>query len=90
MIHVEGSVEKSYRFFVAKGMRGIRDVWPYPTVRACKMVAAFAAFEAILQVFLPAERFIGPQSPAGHRPVYKKNGFTAYMVTLAVYYLVWK
>jgi 7-dehydrocholesterol reductase len=35
------------------------------------MVAAFAAFEAILQVFLPAERFIGPQSPAGHRPVYK-------------------
>ncbi|CAM6058176.1 unnamed protein product [Sphagnum tenellum] len=90
IIHVEGSVEKSYRFFLAKGMRGIRDVWPYPTIRACKMVAAFAAFEAILQVFLPAERFIGPQSPAGHRPVYKKNGFTAYMVTLAVYYLVWK
>jgi hypothetical protein len=35
------------------------------------MIAAFAAFEAILQVFLPAERFTGPQSPAGHRPVYK-------------------
>ncbi|KAH9568494.1 hypothetical protein CY35_03G080000 [Sphagnum magellanicum] len=90
MIHLEGSAERSYRFFQARGIRGLRDVWPQPTILACKIIGVFVTFEAVLLIFLPAERYIGPLSPAGNRPIYKKNGFVAYMVTLAVYYFLWK
>ncbi|CAM6027863.1 unnamed protein product [Sphagnum balticum] len=90
MIHLEGSVERSYRFFQARGIRGLRDVWPHPTILACKIIGVFVTFEAVLLIFLPAERYIGPVSPAGNRPIYKKNGFVSYMVTLAVYYFLWK
>lgn len=70
MVKADGSVEKSYRHFYQHGIRGFKDTWPYPSLRACKLVGAFVGFEAFLQILLPGERFLGPSTPAGNRPFY--------------------
>ncbi|KAI7986120.1 7-dehydrocholesterol reductase [Camellia lanceoleosa] len=53
------------------------------------MIACYAAFEAVLQLFLPGKRVEGPISPAENRPVYKANGVAAYAVTLITYLSLW-
>lgn len=52
-------------------MEGFRSIWPKPSAVAWKIIACFAAFEAILQLALPGQRVEGPISPTGNRPVYK-------------------
>ena len=39
--------------------------------RAAQLVACYAAFEALLLVFMPGKRFVGPVTAGGNRPVYK-------------------
>ena len=52
-------------------MEGFRSIWPKPSAVAWKIIACFAAFEAILQLALPGQRVEGPISPTGNQPVYK-------------------
>lgn len=71
MVHTEGAVDKAYYYFYTRGWRGFKDVWPLPTMRAVKLILSFAVFEAVLLIALPGERYLGPTSPAGNRPLYK-------------------
>lgn len=70
MVKADGSCENAYRHFYKQGLRAFVDVWPFPSLRAWKMVLSFIAFEAFLLVLLPGERFMGPSTPAGNRPLY--------------------
>lgn len=77
MVRADGSVEKACRHFFQFGIRGIKDVWPFPSQRACKLVGAFVLFEAILQALLPGERVMGPSTPVGNRPLYTVSSSTS-------------
>ncbi|PIA43790.1 hypothetical protein AQUCO_01800085v1 [Aquilegia coerulea] len=89
MVHADGSVVQTWNYLNQQGLQGFKDLWPTPTVIACKIIASFAAFEAFLQLFLPGKRVEGPISPMGNRPVYKANGMAAYAVTLVTYISLW-
>ncbi|CAN6452710.1 unnamed protein product [Victoria cruziana] len=90
MVHADGSVSIAFNYFKQNGLQGLTSIWPKPTVIAWKIIACFAAFEAVLQLALPGERVEGPISPAGNRPVYKANGLLAYAVTMVAYVTIWR
>lgn len=71
MVHADGSVAQTWDFFRQQGLQGFKNIWPTPTLTACKIIAGFGAFEAVLQLLLPGKRVEGPISPMGNRPVYK-------------------
>jgi len=78
MVKADGSVENAYRHFIQHGASAFKDAWPFPTGRACKLVGSFIVFEALLQILLPGERFLGPSTPAGNRPLYMVSKFFLY------------
>lgn len=71
MVHADGSVSQTFDYLKQHGLKGFIDIWPRPTATAWKIIACYAAFEAVLQLLLPGKRVEGPVSPAGNRPVYK-------------------
>ncbi|CAL5443608.1 unnamed protein product [Camellia sinensis] len=94
MVHADGSISQALGYLRQHGLPGFINIWPKPTAIAWKMIACYAAFEAVLQLFLPGKRVEGPISPAGNRPVYKvpdicANGVAAYAVTLITYLSLW-
>lgn len=68
---MDGNVAKSYLFFYTGGFKAILVALPFPTMRAIKVILAFGAFEAALLVAVPGERYLGPLTPSGNRPLYK-------------------
>ncbi len=55
--------------------------WPWPTWTSVRVVAVYAAFEALLLVALPGRVMLGPLTPAGNRVTYKLNGVPAWALT---------
>ncbi|BBN01504.1 7-dehydrocholesterol reductase [Marchantia polymorpha subsp. ruderalis] len=90
MVEADGSFMNLGKFIAKSGFSGFWSIWPRPTWTACKIILGFGAFEALLQVALPGEEYLGPLSPTGHRPVYKRNGFSAFIVTMVTYYVLWR
>lgn len=65
-------------------------VWqPYffGSTTAWLMIATFAIFQLILMKAVPGKPFHGPVSPKGNIPVYKANGFAAYLITMLTFLL---
>ncbi|PNX90841.1 7-dehydrocholesterol reductase-like protein, partial [Trifolium pratense] len=89
MTVADGSVFNTFEYLNNNGLQGFLNLWPKPTLLACKIIAVYAAFEAALQLLLPGPTVYGPISPAGNRPVYKANGVAAYLVTLLTYVALW-
>lgn len=71
MVHADGSVLQTWNYLKQHGLDGLIHIWPKPTAIAWKIIACYALFEAVLQLFLPGKRVEGPISPAGNRPIYK-------------------
>lgn len=71
MVHANGSLSETLGYLRLHGLQGLIKIWPKPTSVAWKIIASYAAFEALLQIFLPGKRVEGPISPAGNKPVYK-------------------
>lgn len=59
-------------------------LFPRPTPAAAVMLLGFALFEALLLIALPGGVHAGPVTPAGNRPLYRRNGLSAFLVTHAV------
>ncbi|KAI3832882.1 hypothetical protein MKW92_019881 [Papaver armeniacum] len=89
MVHADGSAVQTFDYLTQNGLQGLVDIWPRPTAMAWKIIACYAAFEALHQLALPGKRVEGPISPAGNVPVYKANGMLAYAVTLVTYIGLW-
>ncbi|KAH9622413.1 hypothetical protein KSS87_007596 [Heliosperma pusillum] len=71
MVHADGSVFQTWGTLREHGIQGFNDIWPKPSVTACKIIFCYGAFEAALQLLLPGKRVEGPISPKGNRPIYK-------------------
>ncbi|KAI3841826.1 hypothetical protein MKX03_032163 [Papaver bracteatum] len=84
MVHVYGSVVQTFDYLTQNGLQGLADIWPRPTTMAWKIIACYAAFEALHQLALPGKRVEGPISHAGNA-----NRMLAYAVTLVTYIGFW-
>ncbi len=60
----------------------------FGTAAAWKIILTFAAVQLILMRIIPGKRVTGPETPKGNTPVYKDNGFTCFIITLGLYYLL--
>ena len=68
----------------------IYNVWkPYfwGSAIAWEIIACFVIFQLTLMRFLPGKAFNGPITPKGNLPVYKENGFLAFLITMTVFCL---
>jgi 7-dehydrocholesterol reductase len=81
--HLDGSLA---RLLDADGRRAVIEHWPWPTLAAAQIVAAFAVFEYALLVALPGKTFEGPVTPTGVRPAYKLNGVLAWVISHAAFF----
>lgn len=54
---------------------------------AWSMIACFIVFELILMRILPGKKFYGPPTAKGYMPLYKENGFLAFVITIAIFCL---
>jgi 7-dehydrocholesterol reductase len=54
---------------------------------AWTMIACFIVFELILMRILPGKKFYGPATAKGYMPLYKENGFLAFVITMATFCL---
>ncbi|BBN09226.1 7-dehydrocholesterol reductase [Marchantia polymorpha subsp. ruderalis] len=73
-----------------KSLLRIVDIWPVPTFFGCMAVGALAVSQALMQILLPGAYFFGPVTPRGNRPLYKKNGFAAYWITMLTTWITWR
>ena len=53
---------------------------------AWMIIAIFAAIQLTLMRLVPGKRFEGPITPKGNVPVYRANGFSCYLITLALFF----
>ncbi|MFT3775966.1 MAG: hypothetical protein QM820_62270 [Minicystis sp.] len=79
--HFDGSV---MAFLHTIDLPTFLRLFPRPTLSAASMLATFAALEWALLVALPGDIHLGPITPAGNRPRYRKNGMAAYVATHAL------
>ncbi len=86
-----GSLTKLLHLFLDKGVfTTLAHIWSpiflgSPT--AWLMICSFGAFQLFLMKALPGKRIEGPITPKGNIPVYKANGVSAFLVTLATFFL---
>lgn len=71
LTHLEGSLSNAWLFAKIAGFKGVRNVWPWPSVEAWAIIGTFGALQALLQLALPGKEHKGPVSPKGNVPVYK-------------------
>lgn len=80
--HLDGELT---RLVSREGLAAFVAHFPRPTLAAAGIIAAFAAFEALLLKLLPGKDFLGPVTPTGNRPRYTLNGVPAFVVTLVAF-----
>ena len=69
-------------------LQTIYDIWkPYfwGSTTAWEIIACFIVFELALMRFLPGKIWQGPITPKGNVPVYKANGFLAFLTTITLF-----
>jgi 7-dehydrocholesterol reductase len=87
----EGSVELFWKDLTVKRRGGLKWLLrtvllkPLTDVFAWKIIAIFMGFQLLLMRLIPASEFRGPVTATGNVPVYKANGFSVYLITIAVY-----
>lgn len=88
---LNGSATRLFDVIVQNGLlTTLYRIWqPYffgsPT--AWLMIAVFAIFELALMKLVPGKPFAGPITPKGNIPLYKANGFAAYLITIGAFCL---
>ncbi|CAF23944.1 7-dehydrocholesterol reductase [Candidatus Protochlamydia amoebophila] len=87
--YLEGSLFRFTEFAWQQGfLSTLKTIWfPYffGTSIAWTMLVILASLQLILMRILPGERYEGPITPAGHVPLYKANGFSAFIVTISIF-----
>jgi len=90
-ISLGGSVEKLASLFVQNGFFStLYQIWSpvfFGTAEAWKILATFAAVELFLMKALPGRKIAGPVTPKGNVPIYKANGISSFICTIALFYL---
>ena len=60
----------------------------FGTAMAWKIILSFMVVQLALMRLIPGKSATGPTTPKGHTPVYKKNGFSCFVITIALFYLL--
>ncbi len=89
--NLNGSFLELFRFFGDEGFfKAIYQIWApvfWGSKSAWLIIAVFAVTEIILLKLLPGKTIKGPITPHGYTPVYKNNGFYAFLTTLFLFWL---
>lgn len=90
-VSLDGSIQKLGALFGEQGIFStIYQIWSplfFGTEKAWKILAAFAAVELFLMKALPGRKISGLTTPKGNVPIYKANGISSFICTLALFYL---
>ena len=70
-MNLDGSAANFWKYWKTYGVLGIHKIWPMPSLYSLKLIVGFGVLEALLQLYVPGERYFGPISPAGYRALYK-------------------
>jgi 7-dehydrocholesterol reductase len=54
---------------------------------AWEMIGIFMLVQLILMRIIPGKKVTGPETPKGNIPVYQDNGFTCFLLTVALFYV---
>lgn len=97
IVALGGSFERLFSLFAAEGFFStLYNIWSpviFGSREAWLILAVFASVELFLMRIVPGKTFYGPITPKGNVPVYKANGVSCYLITLALFYLAafqWK
>ena len=89
---LNGSLLQLFNYIVSEGFfNGIYQIWApvfFGSTTAWTMMAVFAAFQLAFMKLLPGKTVYGPTTPNGYTPVYKNNGFSAFLLTLFLFWLL--
>ena len=89
--NLDGSFTNLFHFFTEHGFfKGLYTIWApvfWGSGTAWAIIGIFAAVELVLMKILPGKTIYGPVTPRGYRPVYKNNGFSAFLISLALFWL---
>ena len=93
--HINTVLNGSLFTFLHLGMQNgfattIWGIWQphfFGSTIAWEMIGAFMAIQLLLMRMVPGKKVTGPETPKGHIPVYKNNGFSCFVITLALFYL---
>ncbi|KAK2141290.1 hypothetical protein LSH36_1126g00027 [Paralvinella palmiformis] len=85
----DGSFLAEYRSIAEQGLfRGLCRVWLDIDVLSrfsCLVIAGYCLFAVVLMKLVPGRKVYGPVTPKGHRPVYKDNGFSCFLITMLTF-----
>lgn len=68
----------------------IWQIWQpvfFGTSSAWKIILTFSAVQLLLMRIVPGKTVTGPETPNGNTPIYKDNGFSCFVITMALFYL---
>ncbi len=89
--YLNGSFVELFRFFGKQGFfSGMYQIWApvfWGSKTAWSIIGIYAAVELVLMKILPGKTVYGPKTPNGYTPIYKNNGFLAFLVSLALLWL---
>ena len=90
--HLDGSFYRLFLYFRDQGLiNGIYRIWApvfWGSKTAWAIIVVFAAFEITLMKLLPGKKVNGPTTPKGYTPVYRDNGFLAFLLSLGMFWLL--
>jgi len=90
--HLEGSLRELIRFFGDHSFfGGLYEMWApvfWGSKTAWSILGIYAAVQIFLMKVLPGRKVYGPTTPKGYTPVYRNNGFAAFLVTLFLFWLL--
>ncbi len=86
---LDGSLLALKEIMVEQGvLQTIVEIWqPYclGSTTAWEIISCFILFELVLMRCLPGKVWEGPITPKGNVPIYKANGFLAFITTITVF-----
>lgn len=90
-VHLDGSIQKLFALCAQNGFFStLFAIWSpvfFGTASAWKILTIFTAVELSLMKLLPGRHIQGLKTPQGNIPVFKANGLSSFICTLALFYL---
>ncbi|OGT44530.1 MAG: 7-dehydrocholesterol reductase [Gammaproteobacteria bacterium RIFCSPHIGHO2_12_FULL_38_11] len=88
--NLNGSVSLFLQVVIKNGFwHTLWQIWQpvfFGTPMAWKIIFIFMATQLLLLRIIPGSQVTGPETPKGNIPIYKDNGFSCFLITIALFY----
>ncbi|XP_059156341.1 uncharacterized protein LOC131941239 [Physella acuta] len=92
VMHCGGSYNRMLAVFTDRSLlHGLGVMWSrtsYPSAPIVWILVAYGIYALAMMKVLPGKYVTGPVTPKGNVPVYKDNGFTYFVLTIALFWLL--